>query len=216
MSDNSETDAIMNFVRSVGTSGLESTGARVVEVKGYLYNVEDSTHDPKKVPGHEGKDWKSLLIDKGIPANSQCYVTNAPAPPGKSHPDFSVGGHMTTNQNGQVPKGGTCYLMPLCFWHNNSSRDRTAFQHTLDEMLELTGYMKGELALTFQVRLPSSEPFALLFSKDGVWNYRDVSQSEAESFVSDPSAIGTDHYVLIERVRGERTLHYIRNHNLPV
>jgi hypothetical protein len=216
MSDNSETDAIMNFVRSVGTSGLDSTGATVVYVTADLYNVKGSTHDPKKVPRHEGKDWKSLLIDYKIPAASKCYVTNDPAPPGKSHPDFSVGGHMTTNPSGQVPKGGTCYLMPLCSWHNNSSRDGTLFSHALTEMLQLTGYMEGELALTFQVRLPSSEPFALLFSKDGAWNYRDISQSEAESFVSDPSAIGTDHYVLIERVRGERTLHYIRNHNLPV
>jgi hypothetical protein len=214
MSDNSETHAIMNFVRSVGTIGVESTGATVVTFTSGLYNVSGSTNDPTHVPGNYGTAWKQLLINYGI--NGGCYVTH-PLPTTKtSHPDFSVGGHMTTNQNGMVPTGGICYLMPLCYWHNSTSKNGILFNHANTKMLQLTGYMQGELALTFQVRLPSSEPFALLFSKDGAWNYRDISQSEAESFVSDPSVIGTDHYVLIERVRGERTLHYIRNHNLPV
>ncbi len=216
MSDNSETHAIMNFVRSVGTDGLESTGAEAVDYSGVLYNVSGSTNDPTHVPNHHGKTWRQLLIDFGINANAQCYVTNYPAPNGSSHPNFSVGGHMTTNPQGHVAINGFCYLMPLCFWHNSTSNNGKPFSHQLTAMLKLTGYMKGELALTFQVRLPSSEPFALLFSKDGAWNYRDVSQSEAESFVSEPSAIGADHYVLIERVRGEQTLHYIRNHNLPI
>jgi hypothetical protein len=214
MSDNSETDAIMNFVRSVGTIGVESTGATVVTYAAGLYNVSGSTNDPTHVPGNNGTAWKQLLINCGI--NGGCYVTNVPAPIGSTHPNFSVGGHMTPNKNGMVPTGGICYLMPLCYWHNSTSNNGIQFNHVNTNMLRLTGYMQGELALTFQVRLPSSEPFALLFSKDGAWNYRDISQSEAESFVSDPSAIGTDHYVLIERVRGERTLHYIRNHNLPV
>jgi hypothetical protein len=212
MSDNSETHAIMNFVRSVGTSGVESTGATVVTYTAGLYNVSGSTNDPKHVPNNNGTTWKQLLINYGI--NGGCYVTNAN--PGGTHPAFSVGGHMTPNQNGVVAAGGICYLMPLCSWHNSTSQNGILFNLASTSILRLTGYMQGELALTFQVRLPSSEPFALLFSKDGAWNYRDVSQSEAESFVSEPSAIGADHYVLIERVRGERTLHYIRNHNLPI
>lgn len=212
MLNDPESIAMMEFVRSVGTRGIESTGATRVNYTGGLYNVSGSTDDPKHVPNNNGVAWKQLLINYGI--NGQCYVTNAN--PGGSHPDFSVGGHMTPNQNGVVATGGVCYLMPLCHWHNSTSRNGVLFSHTNSNMLRLSGYMQGELALTFQIRLPSSEPFALLCKKDGEWSYRDLSQAEAKSFDALPSAIRSEHYILIERVRGEETLHYIRDQNLPV
>ncbi len=45
--------------------------------------------------------------------------------------------------------------MPLCKWNNSTKRDCIAFKHTKSDVLELTGYMEGELLVTFMLRLPS-------------------------------------------------------------
>ncbi len=97
----------------------------------------------------------------GIVGN--CYVTN---PGGEgSHPNFCVGGHMTIHADGGVVDN-TCYLMPLCSWHNNTARDGVAFDHAETRMLQLTGYDPGELRVTFELRLPSNQPYAVLFYHD--------------------------------------------------
>src|SRR5690606_12242697 len=125
--------ALVNFLKQAGDQVIESTSAKVTTYSGVLYNVEGSTSDPKI--GKKG--WKELLIAEGI-SGPNCYVTN-PNPSG-THPDFSVGGHMTVNPDGSVPTGGTCYLMPLCWFHNNASKDGIAYSHTQTSMLLLSGY----------------------------------------------------------------------------
>lgn len=177
---------INEFIQLVSDEGeiITSTGATVVNISGTLYNVEGSTPDPKKVPGYKDKTWKDLLIGNGIPANSSCYITNA-VPAGTTHPYFSVGGHMTPSSDGKVPTGGSCYLMPECQWHNNKARDRTAFYHSETAMLQLTGYMLGELAATFQLRLPCSEAFGLIYNLEGDWRQQNfTSRADAEAFLA--------------------------------
>lgn len=139
---------------------LESTGYTEVEYTGILYNVSGSSGDP-----HLGGSWKQLLESKGI--GGDCYVT-APVPSGQatSHPQFSVGGHMTPDPHGNVGSGGICYLMPLCHWHNSTARDRTAFQHQQTRMLRLSGYLKGEFFGSFIARLPDDSAGRLI-SIDG-------------------------------------------------
>ena len=141
--------------------GLLSTGARVVPYEGVLYNVVGSTDDPDI----DGASWKQLLIRNGI--NGDCYVTDPlPDRAGTSHPGFDVGGHMTPSSDGQVARGETCYLMPLCKWHNSTQRDGTPFEHEETTMLELSGFMEGELAATFAARMPGDAEYRLV-SVDG-------------------------------------------------
>lgn len=163
---------------------ITSTGASVVNISGTLYNVDGSTPDPKRVPGYKDKSWKDLLIAKGIPSGSPCYITNA-VPAGTSHPEFSVGGHMTPSSDGNVSVGGSCYLMPECQWHNNKARDGIAFYHSETAMLQLTGYMQGELGATFQIRLPCSEAFGLLYNLEGDWQHQNfATKADAEYFLA--------------------------------
>lgn len=206
---------VLDFVERQQKNGILSTGAKRVDFSGDLYNVDGSTSDPKKIPGHDGVAWKQLLIEYGINAN--CYVTNAN--PEGSHPDFSVGGHMTTDPSGDVITGGRCYLMPLCFWHNGKKNDGVRFTHSNTAMLELSGYNLGELAATFQLRLPSKMPYAILYLSDSGWKHQDLSEDEAKNIKADfiPRIGGGKeaNYVLFERVHGADTLHYIRDVNLP-
>lgn len=206
---------VLDFVERHQKNGILSTGAQPVNFSGDLYNVDGSTHDPKRIPGHDGMAWKRLLEVNGIGGN--CYVTN-PNPEG-SHPDFSVGGHMTTDPTGYVPTGGICYLMPLCFWHNGKKNDGVRFTHNNTAMLKLTGYNQGELAATFQLRLPSKMPYAVLYHSEEGWQYQDISEDEAKNikadFIPKIKSGKEAHYVLFERVHGADTLHYIRDVNLP-
>jgi len=215
--DDLELQEVLNFVERYKEDGVESTGATAVNFTGGLYNVSGSTNDPKRVPGRDGVTWKQLLIAYGI--NGNCYVTNTNPVPGASHPSFSVGGHMTTISSGIVPTGGECYLMPLCSWHNSTARDGILYHHTNTAMLKLSGYDQGELAATFQLRLPSNDPFAILYPSDDGWHFKNLSEHEAASLETDvlpQISRGDDtHYVLVERVRGERTMHYIRDVKLP-
>ncbi|MFC6663795.1 hypothetical protein [Deinococcus multiflagellatus] len=184
---------------------------------GDLYNVVGSTYDPKHVPGHLGESWKALLISMGIAASSPCYVTNDPAPPDKSHPAFSVGGHMTVQSDGSVPNR-TCFLMPLCSWHNSTSRDGIRFTHTLTQMLQLTGYMLGELAATFQLRLPSDAPYALLYYVESAqdWRFKDLYEHDVTAWAQTLADAGTpDLHVLIERVQAPDPQHIVRSVSLP-
>ncbi|NOR62183.1 MAG: hypothetical protein GQ535_06790 [Rhodobacteraceae bacterium] len=198
------------------TEGAESTGATTVNYSGTLYNVKGSTSDPYI----GGTKWKPLLIHYGI--NSACYVTSPlPTKTGTSHPGFDVGGHMTPNTDGDVAIGGSCYLMPLCKWHNNTARDDTAFSHTNTLMLLLTGYMQGELAVSFMARLPSNEPFSLAYSSDGHWQHKNLSEPEATEIKTSGVSSNLlncklEHYVLLERnVQGDQTTYEVRSSHLP-
>ena len=156
--------ALRDFASRYHGIGLFSTGATALDYDGVLYNVEGSTGDPDI----DGANWKKLLITKGI--DGDCYVTDPlPDRDGTSHPGFNVGGHMTPNANGRVPLGGTCYLMPLCKWHNSTRRDGTAFAHEKTRMLKLSGYMEGDLAATFAAREIGDAPYRLVSVEgDGV------------------------------------------------
>jgi hypothetical protein len=153
----------VDFVLKYEGMKLFSTSAEVVEFGGVLYNVDGSSDDPE-IDGH---NWRNLLRERGIDGN--CYVTNVPPPGRTSHPNFSVGGHMTVHQDGSVPFGDECYLMPLCSWHNSKARDRMAFEHTETRMLKLFGYMQEEPRATFSARMASDKEFALvpLVNRDG-------------------------------------------------
>lgn len=215
-SNNLELQKIMKFVERARENGIESTGATTVNYTGGLYNVDGSSGDPKKVPGYLGKSWKDLLIAKGI--NGNCYVTNANPQPGTSHPGFDVGGHMTINASGEV-LDQTCYLMPLCSWHNNKARDGVLFTHKNTAMLHLSGYNQAELAVTFMLRLPSNEPFAFLYDTGEGWTYEDLPDAHANNLTAEVlPRIGKGrevHYVLIERVWTDRLMHFVRDTHLP-
>ncbi|HEU4790829.1 MAG TPA: hypothetical protein VFS71_14175 [Flavobacterium sp.] len=216
MEEIKDLELIKAFVDTLQNYRVESTGAAVVTINANLYNVDGSTHDPKKVPGHEGDTWKKLLKDNGIDHN--CYVTNPNAE--GVHPEFSVGGHMTTNSNGQVANGGTCYLMPECSWHNNKARDGVEYTHTETQMLKLTGYNLGELPVTFKLRLPSDQPFAVLYYDQNEWKFKNISRNEAEALKGNASYAASplhsvEYYVLIERKRDEKTTHHVLISKLP-
>jgi hypothetical protein len=86
-------------------------------------------------------------------------------------------------------------------------------------MLKLTGYMKEELAATFQLRLPSKEPFAVLYYSEQGWNYQDLSDHQVRNFQTDfllkYDSSEKVPYVLFERKREAETMHYIRDVYLP-
>ena len=129
---------------------LESTDCEVVDYGGVLYNVRGSSDDPNL-----GGSWRGLLIRHGI--SGSCYVTEpAPDPSESTHPEFALGGHMTPNANGFVPTGETCYLMPLCHWHNSTGRDGMPFKHRQTRMLRLLGYMQDDTYASFAARLPGN------------------------------------------------------------
>ncbi|ANQ51839.1 hypothetical protein MY04_4504 [Flammeovirga sp. MY04] len=202
---------IQSFVNQLkkGEPSVKSTGAKVVYISDDLYNVDGSSDDPKKIPNHEGENWNSLLQSYDIDGN--CYVTNAHAPDNSSHPDFSVGGHMTTNSNGKVEDGGICYLMPLCSWHNNKARDGVNFTHTQTKMLELSGYMTDELPVTFKLRMPSEEPYVVLFHHEDEWKFENISSHKKNNlkehvFHNYSKSQSISHYVIIERKQNEKNV----------
>lgn len=211
-------EQVQKFVELSQQSPLRSTGAALATLSSPVYNVDGSRDDPKHVPKHENEAWKQLLIGLGVSAASPCYVTNAVAPKDSSHPEFSVGGHMTTDATGEVPVGGTCYLMPLCNWHNNKARDGVKFEHVLTQVVKLTGYMKGELAATFQLRLPTDDPFAVLYyaGADQGWKYRNFVQDPSEQLEQAfPGETPPDLFVVIERSGGPQVTHAVRDVRLP-
>ncbi|MEL7360853.1 MAG: hypothetical protein AAFN13_02165 [Bacteroidota bacterium] len=100
---------------------------------------------------------------------------------GGSHPDFSVGGHMTPNKDGSVPIGGVCYLMPLCYWHNSKSRDDTPFTLSKQRILRLSGYSLGELSATFTLRLPDKRPYAAVYFDGDGWAHANLTEADVFS-----------------------------------
>lgn len=206
---------IKDFVRNVPEFGLFSTDQKVINYTGSLYNVSGSTEDPKEVYGYENKTWKYILnISAGL-GDAGCYVTNVNPSGETSHPEFSVGGHMTENMNGKVIYGADSYLMPLCSWHNNPARNGIAFEHQETKMILLSGYMQGEPAITFMMRNRNSsqQPFSLLFldENSGIWKLRNISSKEALKIGQGE----TKHHLLLERPNFNNNLNVIKEVNLP-
>jgi hypothetical protein len=207
MSQAQEIEKVRSFIQRYAHIGLFSTGARVVDFHDNLYNVTGSTDDPREVPEHEGVTWRQLLIRLADLAHSACYVTNEIPEEGSSHPNFSVGGHMTPSSTGVVPVGDVSYLMPLCKWHNSPARNGIAFEHTETRMVELTGFMEGDSAVTFAMRLPSEEQHSLLYfdRSNGYWKYTNLAKETASNLNAKllSAQVGTidaaQEYVLFER-----------------
>lgn len=210
---NLERKKIQEFVELAQNNRIKSTKAEKVTVTDDLYNVDGSSDDPL-VPGSKATSWLDLLEKNGITGN--CYVTNCPAPPNKSHPNDYLGGHMTTDPDGKVIDGGSCYLMPLCKWHNNTARNKQNFKHqNKDNMLELSGYMEDELAVTFMIRLPSNKPYALLYDTGEGWAFEDLSEEQAENLEAEVfskiNIAQTKEYVLIQRIGNDQVTHIVRD-----
>lgn len=192
------TEQLKQFAAQFAGMRIQSTGASVVTYTADLYNVDGSTDDPHI----DGKTWKALLIAYGISGN--CFANTPVAPPGKTHPQFNVGGHVTPNADGDVPDGGDCYLMPLCSWHNGKGNDGKAFAHTQTQMLELTGYMQGEPAATFLARMPGELPLSLVFLGDEGLSYRNIADEpeaveKTLAAVDGPRAAGAGPYLLLRQ-----------------
>jgi len=186
-----EVEKVRAFIRANIGKTLFSTGAKIVYFKGSLYNITGSTHDPQQVRDYEGENWKSLLVRKAELDDARCYVTNLSAPKGSNHDNFAVGGHMTTNPDGEVEKGGISYLMPLCKWHNSTARNGEAFEHTETKMLRLTGFMEGETPTTFMARMPSEKSHVLLYLDplSGRW---ESSHLDAEQAIAPEAKLFSD------------------------
>ena len=174
MASAAELFQLVDFIRRNKRVGFFSTSAKVVNVYSDVYNVSGSTKDPKI----GGKSWKQLLISHGI--NNDCYVTNQKPPSGTSHKNFSVGGHVTDNLNGVIAIGDITYLMPLCYWHNSTSRDGHNFNHTETEMLELAGFMQGDTGTTFMARLSDGldEASRVIFETEDGWDFKKLKEDE--------------------------------------
>ena len=168
MQRDSVSQAIADFVDRFQGIGIRSTGANVTDFDGILYNVDGSGVDPKI----DGKHWKALLIGHGI--TGECCVTNQKPTKSSTHANFSVGGHMTENEDGSVEVGGKCYLMPLCHWHNSKARDGKPFEHTKTKMLQLSGYMQAEPLVTFMARMDHQNEFSIAYLTDDSWKTRSV------------------------------------------
>lgn len=188
---------------------VETTGVTVINHFNYnLYNVMYSTNDPK----YHSWTWKHLLQHYGIGVGHQdrCWVNNSnpPPAPGKSHPQFNVGGHVCTTSSRVIPDNGTCYLMPLCHQHNNDD----AYQFTGFNLpiLKLLGYDTGESAFTFKAKMEDEQPYSLVFSQNEEWHHQNISDEEAKNIKQSQSlkAIGfgdLEHYVLLKRQEQDGT-----------
>lgn len=205
MNQKHEVERVRLFIKHYADIGFFSTDARVIDFSKDLYNVSGSTDDPKEVHEHVGVTWKQLLIRFADLDDANCYVTNVIPDEGSNHPSFSVGGHMTPDSTGTVPVGDVSYLMPLCKWHNSTGRDGIAFEHTETKMLELTGFMEGDSAVTFALRLPSKKRYSLLYfnRESGSWESRNLS-GENELVVARLDAERAIHEYVLFECRGDR------------
>lgn len=203
-------EALQKFVDAASGQRLYSTGySKTTSGPGQVYNVRGSTDDPH--PTVPSVSWVQLLVDNGI-----TWDCNASAPlpaPGKgpSHPKTIVGGHMTTDANGHVATGGSCYLMPLCKWHNQST-NTALFTCSSTTMLILTGYMKADLAATFLARLGGAAPYGVVYLSDVGPTYEfhhDAPGATDKLQLHDCSATGLpEHHVVMKREIEDGTAYY--------
>lgn len=186
----------------------QSTDFEVLNYSGTLFNVSGSTGDPLAIPGYSS--WKNLLVEAADLESARCYVSNLAAPDDTSHDNFSVGGHMTVNEDGSVEIGGISYLMPLCYWHNSTSRDGQPFEVDDRELIRLYGYMQAETFATFAARLPPRDDklFSLVYKnvKEGVWAYSDLTASEA----SDVTSVRYPQHILLKKSESKTQLCQIK------
>jgi len=89
---------------------------------------------------------------------------------------------MTPDETGLVEQGEICYLMPLCKWHNSTSRNRTPFEHTETSMLELSGYMQSDLAVTFLARMPGDAEYRLVSVEGDALSSRAIEAPQIHLF----------------------------------
>ena len=207
-------ERLARFARRFESLRIFSTGAQIVSYSGDLYNVDDSTDDPKI----DGLKWKQLLItmsaaSTGCKITQACYADTPAAPGSSSHAGFSVGGHMTPDSSGVVATGGTCYLMPLCSWHNSTARNNQAFAHANTCMLELSGFMQAEPFETFAARLDGAAPAAIVYVGEEGLESRPLDDPEQET----AKALGLAHvaddrlpesFVILHRVEEDGETFY--------
>ena len=179
----------------------------MVNFTGPLYNVDGSSPDPHL----DGESWKGLLIANWI--NTPCYVGND-TPDGKTHPKFSVGGHMTPNPDGKVATGANSYLMPLCSWHNSKARDGVPFALKRTLTLKLSGFLQSEIAATFMARMPSEKRHSIIYIAGDDLMCADLSQPEADAAAKghlsdDVLSCNPKAFILLERVERDDQSRYI-------
>lgn len=125
--------------------GLAATGARKTKLSGPVYNVSGSGKDPKCIEGLRNAAWKTVMIDRGIMPSAKCPGPPA-SKPDTTHDDednFDNGGHVTKNKDNTVGPDKICYLIPLCDWHNHTSRNDTEFNWKGElDAVELSGYFE--------------------------------------------------------------------------
>lgn len=218
MTSTKDSNKVREFLKRYSGIGLKSTGAQLVDYAGKLYNVKGSTEDPKAVDGSIGTSWKRLFDKYADFSDACCYVTSPLPGEASNHPNFAVGGHMTPNRSGVVEPGGSTYLMPLCKWHNSTLRDGVAFSHIKTKMLKLTGFMEGDSAITFSLRLGTANTHTLLLfdRSSNAWTYRELSGSEKKrvqekSAMPISAALDKQDYAIFEK-RGD--LFYIERSSI--
>lgn len=208
--------------RQKGPPIIESTGATVVSSSpNPIYNVDGSSDDPKI----HGDSWKKLFVAVMAKAGAfypnNCFVSPT-SPAHDSHPGFRLGGHMTQNQNGSAT-GGTCYLMPLCSWHNSKARDGVPFVPVQPTMVQLTGYLLAEPAALFAARLDGEAAHALVYGTElDEVDFRGLDEApelEREKLFENASVSGEDGkpdtYVHLRRIETEgRTAYEIVDRRL--
>lgn len=206
---------------------IESTSAIMVKgVKNPLYNVSKSSNDPR--PG--GTSWVDLFyitMDKASGTYSKkCFVDpktvkNGPPNTGGNHDDPEVGGHMTNNADNSVSHG-TCFLMPLCKWHNHYKRNHLAYTPIQNTMVQLGGYMPGEPAALFAATLDAVAPYVIVHSEDGGFGYMPLADEPrgGPQVLLEREFEKTDNmhpasYIALRRTKHEdRFVYEIAEHNL--
>lgn len=178
---------VMNEIRAFVAMNrgevIESTKGLIIDYPGALYNVTGSTKDPKEVENYKGLAWKALLNKHSVFTGASCYVTSPLPRTGSSHAQFDVGGHMTPNPNGVVTVGADSYLIPLCKWHNSTSRDGIAFAHSKTKVLKLLGFMQGDSVITFRMRMENESTLLFLHPNRKYWISRNLSDGENQANV---------------------------------
>ena len=122
---------------------------------------------------------------------------------------------MTTDPQNHVVDG-TCFLVPLCKWHNNNY-DTQPFTMRSKSMVILYGYMQADTAATFLARLGGGAPFAMVYLSDEGPRHLYLAEPPASTtgalLPSGVSSAGVpgDHVLLRREVRDGRLVYLIEN-----
>lgn len=90
---------------------------------------------------------------------------------------------MTKHDNGDVPTGGTSYLMPICSYHNHYTKTGP-FEIRNKIIIVLSGFLQRmDTYATFAARLPTDDDkkFGLVFKDEdnGYWQHIDITAEQA-------------------------------------